>query len=66
MAARILFVDKGTIDKVCYGEDSDEGQNPSNSESEEEEDDESGEQGGSEDENKEDNWIVGTLKATRL
>jgi len=33
MAARILFVDKGTIDKVCCGEDSDEGQNPSNSES---------------------------------
>lgn len=66
MAARILFLDKGTIDKVCCREDRDEGQNPSNSESEEEEDDESGEQDGSEDKNKEDNWIVGTLKPTRL
>ena len=56
-SARIVFVDDGTIDNVFCGEDSDEGQNPINPESEEEEDDESEELSGSENENEENNWV---------
>ena len=66
MAARIVFVDDGTIDEVFCAEDSDEGQNPINPESEEEEDDESEEQSGSEDENEENKWVVGAREPTRL
>ena len=51
----LYLFDDGTIDEVCCGEDSDEGKNPINPESEEEEDDESEEQSCSEDENKENN-----------
>ena len=65
MVARIVFVDDGNIDEVFCGEDSDEGQNPINPESEEE-DDESEEQSDSEDENEEDNWVVGAREPTRL
>ena len=66
MAARIVFVDDRTIDEVFYGEDSNEGQNPINSESEEEKDDQSEEQSGSESENKENSWVVGAHEPTRL
>ena len=66
IVARIVFVEDGTIDEVFCGEDSDEGQNRNNPESEEEEDDESEEQSGCEDENEEDNWVVGACEPARL
>ena len=53
MAARIMFVDEGTIDEVVGGEDSNEDQDTSDSESRGGEDDRSEQESGSEEESNE-------------
>lgn len=70
MAAKIVFVDEGTIDEVVGGEDSDLDENTDNSESSEEEDyrrEEDGDgEADSEEETEEDNWVLGDRIPRRL